>query len=120
MTLLESEEIDCWLQDENTVTVYPIWTNVVGGIKLMVKKEDYPRALEIFKQAENNRKEAVECPKCKGHNVEEVSSPRKPANWISAIFTYSFMAYPLGVDKVNHCFDCGHEFANNSETNISS
>jgi len=23
----------------------------------------------------------------------------------------------LAVDKVNHCFDCGNEFANSNETN---
>lgn len=119
MGRLESDGIQCWLKDENTVTIYPVWTNIVGGIKLMVNVEDYPKALEIFREVEQNRKQAVECPKCKGHNIEEVSSPRKPTNWISAIFTYSFLGYPIGVDKVNHCFDCGHEFANVNETNAS-
>ena len=38
MTRLESEEIECWLEDENTVTIIPILTNMVGGIKLLVKK----------------------------------------------------------------------------------
>lgn len=33
---LESEGINCWLRDENTVTIDPILTNAVGGIKLMV------------------------------------------------------------------------------------
>ena len=44
LTRLESEGLECWLQDENTVTIYPVWTNAVGGIKLLVKKEDVPRA----------------------------------------------------------------------------
>ena len=110
MARLESEDIECWLQDENTVTINPILTNAVGGIKLLVKKEDLPRARQIFWEVENNRKQAIECPKCKGHNIELVSTPRKAANWFSAIFN-------MGVDKVNHCFDCGHEFANSNETN---
>ena len=110
MAKLESEDIECWLQDENTVTINPILTNAVGGIKLLVTKQDLGRAYQIFKEIENNRKQSVECPKCKGHNVELVSTPRKAANWFSAIFN-------LGVEKVNHCFDCGHEFANSNETN---
>ena len=117
MAKLESEEIDCWLQDENTVTVNPIWTNAVGGIKLMVKKEDVLRAVEIFKETENKRKLAVECPKCKSHNVEYVSSPRKAANWFSAILTFFLSDYALSVEKVYHCFDCCHEFKNTSDTN---
>lgn len=120
MSRLESEEIECWLKDENTVTIIPILTNMVGGIKLLVKKEDFDRASEIFKETENNRRQAVQCPNCKGHNVELVSSPRKVANWISALVTFFLGDFAMGTGKVNHCFDCGREFANSNETDTSS
>lgn len=116
MARLESEGIECWLQDENTVTINPVWTNAVGGIKLMVSREDYQRAVDIFKEIENNRKQEMECPKCRGHNIELVSTPRKASNWISAILTFLLGDYAMTVDKVNHCFDCGHEFTP-AETN---
>jgi len=116
MSRLESEGIECWLQDENTVTVIPIWTNAVGGIKLMVKKEDAVLARQIFWEIETNRKQEIECPNCKGHNIELVSTPRKASNWIAAIFGFLFADYALSADKVNHCFDCGHEFENVNET----
>jgi len=119
MAKLESEEIQCWLQDENTVTLYPILTNAVGGIKLFVNKNDLSRARQIFWEVENNRKIIIECPKCKGHNIELVSTPRKAANWFSAILTFFLGDYALAVDKVNHCFDCGNEFENSNETNTS-
>ena len=38
MGRLKEEGIDCWLKDENTVTIDPILSNAVGGIKLMVEK----------------------------------------------------------------------------------
>ena len=117
MAKLESEDIQCWLQDENTVTLYPILTNAVGGIKLFVNKNDLSRARQIFWEVENNRKKTIECPKCKGHNIELVSTPRKATNWFSAILTFFLGDYALAVDKVNHCFDCGNEFANTNETN---
>ena len=116
MARLESEEIECWLQDENTVTITPILTNAVGGIKLLIKKEDFTRASEIFREIENTRRQAIECPRCKGHNIELVSTPRKAANWFSAILTFFLGDYALSVNKVNHCFDCGHEFINSNET----
>ena len=116
MGRLESEGVECWLQDENTVTINPIWTNAVGGIKLMVKKDDYSRALSIFREVEHQRRQSITCPKCKGHNIELVSTPRKAANWFTAIFTFFVGDYALTVDKVNHCFDCGHEFPNTNET----
>jgi predicted Zn-ribbon and HTH transcriptional regulator len=116
MGRLESEGIECWLQDENTVTINPVWTNAVGGIKLLVKKEDAFHARQILWEIETNRKQAIECPKCKGHNIELVSTPRKASNWFSAVFTFFIGDYALTVDKVNHCFDCGHEFENVNET----
>ena len=119
MTRLESENIECWLQDENTVTINPIWTNAVGGIKLLVKKEDLDRASEIFTETVNNRRQAVECPNCNGHNVELVSSPRKVANWLSALTTFFLGDYALAAGKVNHCFDCGHEFENSNKMDTS-
>ena len=120
MARLESEEIECWLKDENTVTIDPLLTNAVGGIKLMVKKEDFPRAYEIFRETEANRKNSTECPNCRGHNVEYVSSPRKPANLFTAIFTYLIGGYALSVDNVYHCFDCGNEFKQTAETSAES
>ena len=39
MGRLKEEGIECWLKDENTVTIDPILANAVGGIKLMVEEE---------------------------------------------------------------------------------
>lgn len=108
--VLEEEGIGCWLKDENTVTIDPILTNAVGGIKIMVAKEDAERAWEFLTQLKKEQKLAVVCPKCGSHNIELVSTPRKPINWISAISTFFIGDYALTVEKVNHCFDCKHEF----------
>jgi hypothetical protein len=48
---LESEGIECVVQDELTVQAYPLYSNAVGGIKLKVKAADYERATEILKEA---------------------------------------------------------------------
>jgi len=84
---------------------------------LLITKQDFGRAYEIFREVENNRKQAIECPKCKGHNVEFVSTPRKATNWISANTHFFSWGLCLDVGKVNYCFDCGHEFVNSNETN---
>jgi hypothetical protein len=48
MGRLEEEGINCWLQDEYTVTIDPLLSNAVGGIKLMVAETQAERALEIL------------------------------------------------------------------------
>ncbi|HUR66172.1 MAG TPA: DUF2007 domain-containing protein [Chitinophagaceae bacterium] len=108
--VLEENEIPSWLKDENTVTIDPILTNAVGGIKLMVEKENAQKAWEILEGLRNEHRVLLTCPQCGSHNIEFVSTPRKPMNWISAITTFFIGDYAIAVDKVNHCFDCGKEF----------
>lgn len=108
--VLEEQGIGCWLKDENTVTIDPILTNAIGGIKIMVSKDDAQRAWEILSQLRKEQKLAIVCPKCGSHNVELVSTPRKAINWLSAISTFFLGDYAMTIDKVNHCFDCKHEF----------
>lgn len=109
--VLEEEGINCWLKDENTITIDPILTNAVGGIKLMVAKEQAQRAWELLEKIRRENKASLACPKCNSHNVELVSTPRKAMNWLSSFVTFFLGDYAIAVDKVNHCFDCGHEFA---------
>ena len=110
MGRLEEEGINCWLQDENTATINPILTNAIGGIKLMVPEIQAERAVAILKEIELEYKKTIACPRCGSHNVELINTPRKPSNWIYALFGYLFGSYALTANKVNHCFDCGKEF----------
>jgi hypothetical protein len=45
---LEEAGIRCWLKDENTVTIDPLLSIAVGGIKLMVAEPDLERANEVI------------------------------------------------------------------------
>jgi predicted RNA-binding Zn-ribbon protein involved in translation (DUF1610 family) len=111
MGRLEEDGFNCWLKDENTVTIDPILTNAVGGIKLMVEETGAQKAVDILKQLQQDHKAKIVCPKCGSHNIEVVSTPRKASNWLSAIITFTFSNFALAVETVNHCFDCGNEFA---------
>jgi predicted RNA-binding Zn-ribbon protein involved in translation (DUF1610 family) len=110
MGRLEEDGINCWLKDENTVTIDPILSNAIGGIKLMVAATQAERAATILNELELQRKASVSCPRCGSHNIELINTPRKPANWIMAVFGFLFANYALPVEKVNHCFNCGKEF----------
>lgn len=52
---LESENIVCYLMDENTVTINPIWTQAIGGIKLMVHESQVERAVELIKELSDDK-----------------------------------------------------------------
>lgn len=111
MGLLEQQHINCWLKDEMTVTIDPILTNAIGGIKLMVAEVQLERTLQILQDTKQAFNQRHPCPHCGSTNIEYISTPRKVSNWLG-----TFVSAVLGVgsatpiDKVYHCFDCGYEF----------
>jgi DNA-directed RNA polymerase subunit RPC12/RpoP len=107
---LEEEGIRAYLQDEHTVTIDPILSNAIGGIKLMVYYEQVPRALELLYEFEKAYKNSVKCPRCGSTNVHYVTQTSNPANWLSAIASWLFGNYAVSVKQVYRCFDCGYEF----------
>jgi hypothetical protein len=110
MGRLVEEGVNGWLKDENTVTIDPILTNAVGGIKLMAPAVQAERAAEILRLLENEHKKTMPCPRCNSLNIELVTTPRKASNWASALLGLFFISYAMPIDKTVHCFDCGFEY----------
>lgn len=107
---LQEEGINCWLKDEHTVTIDPILTNAIGGIKLMVHETQTERATDLLRTIINKAKHNKSCIYCNSLNVEYIVTNRKASNWFSAIFTFVLGDMAIGAKKVYHCFDCGKEF----------
>lgn len=106
---MEEEGIRCWLKDENTVTVTPFFNNAVGGIKLMVDKEQLQSANELLSQFQKEKKNKLACPNCGSHNIELVPS-KKPLNLLGAIASWFTSSYAVSTENIWHCYDCSEEF----------
>ena len=115
---LEDEHIRAYLQDEHTVTIDPILSNAIGGIKLMVHQEQVGRAMELINGYEQVYKQALACPKCGSNNVHFVTQSGNPMNWLSAIFSWLFGNYAISVKNIYRCFDCDFEFEEMPEERI--
>ena len=50
MGRLKEEFINCYLQNENSVTIDPFLSNAIGGIKLMVAEEQVERAISLLNE----------------------------------------------------------------------
>jgi predicted RNA-binding Zn-ribbon protein involved in translation (DUF1610 family) len=107
--------IECFLKDEFLVTVDPILSNAVGGIKLVVKKEDEEEANLLLLQFDESYRQSAVCPKCGSKTIELI--PKKTtANMATAILTWIFGSYAISVKNVYHCTSCGYESENLPET----
>lgn len=106
---LQQEGIHCFLQDEYTVTIDPILTNAIGGIKLVVPPNEVKQAKAMLEVFDAERRQQLKCPSCNSHNIEYISNPKRSGNWLSALLSFSFTSYAVSIKKTYHCFDCGHE-----------
>jgi hypothetical protein len=107
---LKDSGIICWLKDENSVTVNPVWTNALGGIKLMVAEDQLEESKKLLDEFDAERRAAMKCPKCRSSQIEYVSTPRKASNWLSSFFFFSLGSLALPLEKTWHCFSCQAEF----------
>ena len=107
---LKESGIECWIKDENSVTLDPLLSNAMGGIKLMVAEADVRAALKILKTDREEHKALTPCPQCGSTNIELIISQRKASNFIGTFFSLLFFSYPLAGTQMHHCFDCGCEY----------
>jgi hypothetical protein len=117
MGRLKEAGINCWLKDEQTATINPILTNAIGGIKLMIDENDIDQATEILNALKEIKKQSFACPHCGSHNIEYITTNRKPSNIVSSVITWMLGNYAVGVKQIWHCYDCDEEFEKPVELN---
>ncbi len=108
LTRLQAEGIECYLADENTVTIDPLLCNAIGGIKLVVKKEDEKMVIKKLRAYQIEYLLSATCPECGSNSFSHV--PRlRASNYLTAILTWIFSSYALAPEYVYQCGNCGYE-----------
>ena len=108
---MQNEGIHAYLKDENTVTIDPILSNAIGGIKLMVSEKDFSKAQTILQELDDAYRKSVACPKCQAYEIEE-TIVQNAGNFLTAILTWITGSYAIAPHRVYRCNRCGHEMKN--------
>ncbi|MES2456399.1 MAG: DUF2007 domain-containing protein [Bacteroidota bacterium] len=116
-TRLIDSGVQCFLSDENMITVNPLYNQALGGVKLHIFEKDIDLVRSILEDkdielsVESLEQSAEICPQCGSNHVGFVQSVKnKPGilTLLSALFL--MLLYPFQTKKVHHCFNCNHEF----------
>lgn len=116
---LESEGVDSEIRDELTVQVNNFYSNAVGGVKLVVREEDYDRGVEVLIKGDylnniakpapvieyvlvENDFDATCCPFCKSENI---SIKKEPNIWTVVVLLVASIAFPI-FKRSYKCYDC--------------
>ncbi|MBC7423024.1 MAG: hypothetical protein H7334_06160 [Ferruginibacter sp.] len=105
---LHAEGVECYLKDEVTVTIDPILTNAIGGIKLVVRKENAAAVKQILDSYDAQYLLAATCPKCGEHAFTYIAKPGV-TNFLTAILTTIFASYAVAPNYVYQCGNCNYE-----------
>lgn len=118
---LASEGIENILKDELTTQVNNFYSNALGGVKVMVREDEYETALQLLEKGgylhpdklekvevvyhtqETNTKE---CPFCHSEHIGKKKIPDLLMALVSFLFGLIFPIFR----RVNHCYDCGKEW----------
>jgi hypothetical protein len=92
---LESEGIEVFIRDNNTVDVNPLYSNAIGGVKLFVTQQNFSRAKEVISQVsqysldDNNK--LLKCPNCGAEQIDMVTSIKNFKSLFAFIFSTLFL-----------------------------
>jgi Putative prokaryotic signal transducing protein len=110
-SVLESAGIDCVLADDNLIRLDWFYSNLVGGIKLLVHRRDRQTAETLLEQSVPEKfdveglgeYEQPRCPRCKSMDVS-FDGLNKPASYASLLIK---VPIPI-VDRGWKCHACGY------------
>ncbi len=122
--------IQCFLSDENTITVNPLYNQALGGVKLHLFEHDVEAAKSILQDEDiqipleaevaefadladavpEEMKTDEVCPRCGSHHVGYVQATKNRFGIFTVIISFLLMIYPFSAKKTHHCFNCEHEF----------
>ncbi len=108
--LLEENNINCHLNDENVVTLDPLLSNAVGGIKLMVADVQFERAIEVIKQAEAEYVSTIPCSHCQSLSLQVDEKVNNPSGFWGKLKNQLAYGQTSTYIKLYRCGNCKNVF----------
>ena len=105
-SVLEGNEIESVVRDAETVAMYWLYCNAIGGVKLDVHEQDYELASEIL-NLQNYEAEStlLKCPHCGSSNTKI-----RELSLTAAIGLFLGVILPAPTRKVD-CYHCRASFS---------
>ena len=110
LKMLQSFNITCHLKDEHTVTIDPLLSPAIGGMKLMVHPAYVEQAWDLLDKAEENYLKNIACPICKAHALTTVSITKKHKCKLAALASMLLNGHSVEITRLYKCTACGYDF----------
>ena len=105
---LEAAGIPVFITDEHTINMQWLYSNALGGVRLLVPKDYETEAKALISQdfSENLKAEVgddeTRCPECGSNDVEAYTIGKRPAFLVFLFLGFPLFFYRHGI-KCRHC-----------------
>lgn len=110
LNMLRHNNINCHLKDENIITIDPLLSPALGGMKLMVHHAHVERAWDLMDDAEQQYLKNIPCPVCHAHALKAVSVTKSHRCKLAALASMLLNGHSVEVNKIYRCTNCGYDF----------
>ena len=110
LNMLRHQDINCHLKDENIITIDPLLSPALGGMKLMVHHAHVERAWDLIDDAQREYLKNIPCPVCHSRELKAISVTRKHQCKLSALISMLVNGHSIEVSKIYRCGACGYDF----------
>lgn len=117
LNMLRHYDIACHLKDENIITIDPLLSPALGGMKLMVHEAHLNRAWDLMERAEEEYLKTIPCPVCKEHALTTVRITKEHKTKLGALARLLLKGQPVEIKKLYKCTACGYDFKELPENN---
>ncbi|PQJ80697.1 hypothetical protein BTO18_16630 [Polaribacter porphyrae] len=104
---LDADGFDTMLMDETTIDSDPLISGAIGGVKLLVHKNDFEKAVEVYNEIRTYQKDKngndIYCPKCNSNKILVAPLHRK---------NFFYMLFPFFEGRKLICNHCKTLFKN--------
>ena len=111
---LESEGIEVFLQNENTINTDPLLSTAFGGVKLFVNSEDVLQSKQILdaisEYSLNDKGELLTCPNCGSQKIYMTTTIKDIKSFLAFIYGLLTLSMPLFSKQKYKCESCNFEF----------
>ena len=108
--MLQEAGINCHIKDEYTITIDPLLSPALGGMKLMVDEADIQRALELLNEAEQLYVQSIPCPVCKEKQLVFVTETTHHKSWATRLKSMLINGQEQEVKIYYRCEHCKSVF----------
>jgi len=110
MAMLKEGGIDCYIRDEHTITIDPLLSPALGGMKLMVHENDLKDALSILDHSDQLYLQSVACPVCQQKSLQQIREIEESRDWWERLKNILINGQENRQKSYYRCYSCGTKF----------